>query len=170
MLERDILHPLEARDPQAVSFRKLPPELLRINLDRAPSAKRAKPQEPAGHTAREGAFPRIVQLHHALLHHNVFKATPAMANRACPVSAAGRQRSQKWEGSLNASRERKSYLTRKHFWVNCIFLYGHAAAIRSRRYAAGSRVSTGTNCGSVAIKKNAVYPKVLPRQVGLTFS
>src|SRR2546430_4299954 len=43
--------------------------------------------------------------------------------------------------SLNASRERKSYLTRKHFWVNCIFLYGHAAAIRSRRYAAGSRVS-----------------------------
>src|SRR5207249_567194 len=112
-----------------------------INLDRAPSAKRAKPQEPAGHTAREGAFPRIVQLHHALLHHNVFKATPAMANRACRLALPAGKGRRNGRVSLNASRERKSYLTRKHFWVNCIFLYGHAAAIRSRRYAAGSRVS-----------------------------
>src|SRR5207244_545901 len=122
MLERDILHPLEARDPQAVSFRKLPPELLRINLDRAPSAKRAKPQEPAGHTAREGAFPRIVQLHHALLHHNVFFPPPQWRIEPARLALPAGKGRRNGRVSLNASRERKSYLTRKHFWVNCIFL------------------------------------------------
>src|SRR6266566_255103 len=143
MLDRDIAHPREARNPQAVPFRKLPPELLRVNLNRAQSSKRAKPQEPASHTARDGAFPRIVQLHHAFLHHKVFEAAAATANRGLPGwgGRASKVTERGGQGWLERVGKRKSYLTRKRFWVNCIFLYGHAATIRSRRYAAGSRVS-----------------------------
>ena len=65
MLDRDILHPREGRDPEAVFFRKLPPDLFRVNLNLAQSFKRARPQEPASHTSGEGAFLRILQLHHA---------------------------------------------------------------------------------------------------------
>src|SRR5215472_12725555 len=76
MLERDILHPREARDPQAVSFGQLAPELFRINFNGAQTAKPAKTQDPARDTAREGGLSRFVQLRHALLHHKVFEATP----------------------------------------------------------------------------------------------
>src|SRR5260370_320456 len=56
----NVLHAREVRNPQLMLVGKLPPEVFRVNLDRAQSAENSKPQKAAESPPHQRPLDRIV--------------------------------------------------------------------------------------------------------------